>query len=173
MPAPSGGTPQISPATAAAAANLVPVNQPSSAQGKRLSAAKSRFTISTGVRTRTLRLFVPALPSPGGGETDGSRDAEHGQQDHPPAGGGGGGTVAFRDDKQETMVVRPYPQVQALGQPQAAPQAIPIQPGPAVTVAAPPVHLPQGQPAVLTEGQMKVIILTPAVGSKRFVVTKN
>lgn len=95
---------------------------------------------------------------PDGGETDGSRDAEHGQQDHPPAGGGGGGPAAFRDDKQETMVVRPYPQVQALGQPQAAPQAIPIQPGPPVTVAAPPVHLAQGQPAVLTEGQMKVII---------------
>lgn len=56
------------------------------------------------------------------------------------------------------MVVRPYPQVQALGQPQATPQAIPIQPGPPVTVATPPVHLPQGQPSVLTEGQMKVII---------------
>uniref|UniRef100_A0A671UCR6 Sin3A-associated protein a n=1 Tax=Sparus aurata TaxID=8175 RepID=A0A671UCR6_SPAAU len=50
----------------------------------------------------------------------GNRDADHGQQDHPPA--GGGGTLAFRDDKQETMVVRPYPQVQTHGQPQAAPQ---------------------------------------------------
>lgn len=128
MPASSGGTPQISPATVTAA-NLVPVNQPSSAQD--------------------------------GGETDGSRDAEHGQQDHPPAGGGGGGPAAFRDDKQETMVVRPYPQVQALGQPQAAPQAIPIQPGPPVTVAAPPVHLAQGQPAVLTEGQMKAVLKSP------------
>lgn len=103
-----------------------------------------------------LRYFFPQ----GGGETDSSRDAEHGQQDHPPA--GGGGTAAFRDDKQDTMVVRPYPQVQAHGQPQATPQAIPIQAGTPVTVAAPPVHLPQGQPAVLTEGQMKVMSFSPA-----------
>lgn len=94
--------------------------------------------------------------SSGGGDADSSRDADHGQQDHPPA--GGGGTLAFRDDKQETMVVRPYPQVQTHGQPQAAPQTVPIQPGTPVTVPAPSVHLPQGQPAVLTEGQMKVKI---------------
>lgn len=92
----------------------------------------------------------------GGGDADTSRDAEHGQQDHPPA--GGTGTLAFRDDKQETMVVRPYPQVQTHGQPQAAPQTVSIQPGTPVTVSAPSVHLPQGQPAVLTEGQMKVTI---------------
>lgn len=149
MPAPSGGTPQISPA----AANLAAVNQPLGAQGKRLTAG---YLHSRLVQEVARERFD--LSHPGGGEADGSRDAE--QQDHPPAGGGGGGggTAAFRDDKQETMVVRPYPQVQALGQPQAAPQTIPIQPGPPVTVAAPPVHLPQGQPAVLTEGQMKVII---------------
>uniref|UniRef100_A0A665UKF7 Sin3A-associated protein a n=1 Tax=Echeneis naucrates TaxID=173247 RepID=A0A665UKF7_ECHNA len=88
-----------------------------------------------------------------------SRDAVHGQQDHPPA--GGGGTLTFRDDKQETMVVRPYPQVQTHGQPQAAPQTVPIQPGTPVTVPAPPVHLPQGQPAVLTEGQMKAVLKSP------------
>uniref|UniRef100_A0A3Q3VW38 Histone deacetylase complex subunit SAP130 C-terminal domain-containing protein n=1 Tax=Mola mola TaxID=94237 RepID=A0A3Q3VW38_MOLML len=87
------------------------------------------------------------------------RDAEHGQQDHPPA--GGAGTLAFRDDKQETMVVRPYPQVQTHGQPQAAPQTVSIQPGTPVTVPAPSVHLPQGQPAVLTEGQMKAVLKSP------------
>lgn len=54
------------------------------------------------------------------------------------------------------MVVRPYPGGPVLGQPQAAPQTVPIQPGTPVTVPAPSVHLPQGQPAVLTEGQMKV-----------------
>uniref|UniRef100_A0A667ZUI1 Sin3A-associated protein a n=1 Tax=Myripristis murdjan TaxID=586833 RepID=A0A667ZUI1_9TELE len=81
------------------------------------------------------------------------RDADHGPQDHPPS--GGGGTLAFRDDKQETVVVRPYPQVQTHGQPQASPQTVPIQPGTPVTVPAPSVHLPQGQPAALTEGQMK------------------
>ncbi len=96
----------------------------------------------------------------GGGDGDSSRDADHGQQDHPPA--GGGGTLAFRDDKQETMVVRPYPQVQTHSQPQATPQTVPIQPGTPVTVPAPSVHLPQGQPAVLTEGQMKVMILSAA-----------
>lgn len=91
-----------------------------------------------------------------GTDAESSRDADHGQPDHPPA--GGGGTLAFRDDKQETMVVRPYPQVQTHGQPQATPQTVPIQPGTPVTVPAPSVHLPQGQPAVLTEGQMKVMI---------------
>lgn len=90
----------------------------------------------------------------GGVDVDSSRDAEHGQQDHQPA--GGGTALAFRDDKQETMVVRPYPQVQTHGQPQATPQTVPIQPGTPVTVPAASVHLPQGQSAVLTEGQMKV-----------------
>uniref|UniRef100_A0A3Q3GQY3 Sin3A-associated protein a n=1 Tax=Labrus bergylta TaxID=56723 RepID=A0A3Q3GQY3_9LABR len=105
------------------------------------------------------------LPASSGGpsnpaDADSSRDAaDHGQQDHPPA--GVGGALAFRDEKQETMVVRPYPQVQTHGQPQAAPQAIPIQPGTTVTVPAPPVHLTQGQPAVLTEGQMKAVLKSP------------
>uniref|UniRef100_A0A8C4HV03 Sin3A-associated protein a n=1 Tax=Dicentrarchus labrax TaxID=13489 RepID=A0A8C4HV03_DICLA len=63
-------------------------------------------------------------PSNASGDADSSRDADHGQQDHTPA--GGGGTLAFRDDKQETMVVRPYPQVQTHGQPQAAPQTVSI-----------------------------------------------
>lgn len=58
------------------------------------------------------------------------------------------------------MVVRPYPQVQAHGQPQAAPQTVPIQPGTPVTVPASSVHHTQGQPTVLTEGQMKVIIMS-------------
>uniref|UniRef100_A0A667ZZH4 Sin3A-associated protein a n=1 Tax=Myripristis murdjan TaxID=586833 RepID=A0A667ZZH4_9TELE len=61
-----------------------------------------------------------------GADLDNSRDADHGPQDHPPS--GGGGTLAFRDDKQETVVVRPYPQVQTHGQPQASPQTVPIQP---------------------------------------------
>ncbi|XP_053287148.1 histone deacetylase complex subunit SAP130a [Pleuronectes platessa] len=94
-----------------------------------------------------------------GTDADSSRDAEHGQQDHPPA--GGGGTLAFREDKQETMVVRPYPQVQTHSQPQAVPQAVPIQAGTPLTVPAPPVHLQQGQPAVLTEGQMKAVLKSP------------
>uniref|UniRef100_A0A668AN10 Sin3A-associated protein a n=1 Tax=Myripristis murdjan TaxID=586833 RepID=A0A668AN10_9TELE len=94
-----------------------------------------------------------------GADLDNSRDADHGPQDHPPS--GGGGTLAFRDDKQETVVVRPYPQVQTHGQPQASPQTVPIQPGTPVTVPAPSVHLPQGQPAALTEGQMKAVLKSP------------
>ncbi|XP_033996795.1 histone deacetylase complex subunit SAP130a isoform X1 [Trematomus bernacchii] len=93
-----------------------------------------------------------------GPDADSSRDADR-QQDHPPA--GGGGALAFRDEKQETMVVRPYPQVHTHGQPQAAPQTVSIQPGTPVTVPAPPVHLPLGQPAVLTEGQMKAVLKSP------------
>ncbi|XP_019752719.1 histone deacetylase complex subunit SAP130a [Hippocampus comes] len=87
--------------------------------------------------------------------------ADGNQQEHPPA-GCGTSTVAFRDDKQETMVVRPYPQAQTHGQPQPVPQALPIQPGgPPVALPAPPVHLPQGQPAVLTDGQMKAVLKSP------------
>ncbi|XP_026161070.1 histone deacetylase complex subunit SAP130a isoform X2 [Mastacembelus armatus] len=100
----------------------------------------------------------PSNPS-AGADADSSRDADHGQQDHPPA--AGGGTLAFRDDKQETVVVRPYPQVQTHGQTQPAPQTVPIQAGTPVTVPAPSGHLPQGQPAVLTEGQMKAVLKSP------------
>lgn len=92
----------------------------------------------------------------GGGGADCVRDADRGQQDHPPA----GGAVAFRDEKQETMVVRPYPQVQTHSQTQAVPQTVSIQPGTPVTLPAASVHLQQGQPAVLTEGQMKVMLIT-------------
>uniref|UniRef100_A0A3Q2P664 Sin3A-associated protein a n=1 Tax=Fundulus heteroclitus TaxID=8078 RepID=A0A3Q2P664_FUNHE len=65
---------------------------------------------------------------------EGGRESDHGQQDHPLTTGGAG--LAFRDDKQETMVVRPYPQVQMHGQPQAAPQTVSIQPG---AVLKPPI----------------------------------
>lgn len=102
------------------------------------------------VRNTYVKKYAVKLFSIAGSDGDSNRDTDHGQQDHPPA---------FRDDKQETMVVRPYPQVQTHGQPQAAPQTVSIQPGTPVTVPAPTVHHTQGQPAVLTEGQMKVIIV--------------
>uniref|UniRef100_A0AAX7UQD8 Histone deacetylase complex subunit SAP130 C-terminal domain-containing protein n=1 Tax=Astatotilapia calliptera TaxID=8154 RepID=A0AAX7UQD8_ASTCA len=75
------------------------------------------------------------------------RDGDHGQHDHPPA--GGGGTSTFRDEKQETMVVRPYPQVQTqLGQPPAATQNVAIQPGtPAVLKSPMPSRLIAPAPA--------------------------
>lgn len=99
-------------------------------------------------------------PNPPGavGDGDGNRESDHAQQDHPPT--TGGATLAFRDDKQETMVVRPYPQVQMHGQPQSAPQTVSIQPGTPVTLPTPTVHLP-GQPAVLTDGQMKAVLKPP------------
>uniref|UniRef100_A0AAX7T872 Histone deacetylase complex subunit SAP130 C-terminal domain-containing protein n=1 Tax=Astatotilapia calliptera TaxID=8154 RepID=A0AAX7T872_ASTCA len=66
------------------------------------------------------------------------------------------------DEKQETMVVRPYPQVQTqLGQPPAATQNVAIQPGTPATLPTPSVQLPQGQPAVLTESQMKAVLKSP------------
>lgn len=80
-------------------------------------------------------------------------------QDPPPgsSSGSAGGIASFRDDKQETVVVRPYPQVQALGQPPALPQHVPIQPSPPVTVTAPSVHLLQGQQSSVGEASVKVI----------------
>ncbi|KAL0191052.1 hypothetical protein M9458_013750, partial [Cirrhinus mrigala] len=76
-------------------------------------------------------------------------------QDPPSGSGGAGGIASFRDDKQETVVVRPYPQVQALGQPPALPQHVPIQPSPPVTVATPSVQLLQGQQSSVSEGSVK------------------
>jgi len=80
-------------------------------------------------------------------------------QDPPPGSSSGStcGIASFRDDKQETVVVRPYPQVQALGQPPALPQHVPIQPSPSVTVAAPSVRLLQGQLSNVSEASVKVI----------------
>ncbi|XP_046893040.1 histone deacetylase complex subunit SAP130a isoform X2 [Hypomesus transpacificus] len=103
--------------------------------------------------------LVPLNPSPNqpGGDAEGSRDADHGPQDRPPSSGGGGAALSFREDKQETVMVRPY------GPPQGLPQQLPIQPGPPVTVSAPPIHLAQvaGQPTALTEGQMKAVLKSP------------
>uniref|UniRef100_A0AAR2LJ75 Histone deacetylase complex subunit SAP130 C-terminal domain-containing protein n=1 Tax=Pygocentrus nattereri TaxID=42514 RepID=A0AAR2LJ75_PYGNA len=93
-------------------------------------------------------------PAPTGGE-EGNREADH-PQDPLPTGSAGGGALPFREEKQETVVVRPYPQVQALGPPSALPQHVPIQPSPTVTVAAPPAHLAQPQQPAFTEGAVKV-----------------
>uniref|UniRef100_A0A8C1XJQ0 Sin3A-associated protein b n=1 Tax=Cyprinus carpio TaxID=7962 RepID=A0A8C1XJQ0_CYPCA len=67
------------------------------------------------------------------------------------------GTTAFRDDKQETVVVRPYPQPQTQPPPHGTvqsllPQHLPIQPGTPVSVSATPSHLPQGLSLAFTEG---------------------
>ncbi|XP_036409972.1 histone deacetylase complex subunit SAP130-like [Megalops cyprinoides] len=100
--------------------------------------------------------MVPGSQSNIAGSEDACRDADHGPRDHPPS---GAGTMPFRDEKQETVVVRPYPQ--AHGQPLTLPQHLPIQPGTPVTVSAPPTHLPQGLPLAFTEGPMKSALKTP------------
>uniref|UniRef100_A0A673INX9 Histone deacetylase complex subunit SAP130-like n=1 Tax=Sinocyclocheilus rhinocerous TaxID=307959 RepID=A0A673INX9_9TELE len=84
-------------------------------------------------------------------------------QEPPPgsSSGSAGGIASFRDDKHETVVVRPYPQVQALGQPPALPQHVPIQPSPPVTVAAPSVQLLQGQQSSVSEGSVKAALKSP------------
>uniref|UniRef100_A0A673G477 Histone deacetylase complex subunit SAP130-like n=1 Tax=Sinocyclocheilus rhinocerous TaxID=307959 RepID=A0A673G477_9TELE len=58
------------------------------------------------------------------------------------------GATAFRDDKQETVVVRPYPQPQTQPSPHGTP-------GTPVSVSAPPSHLPQGLSLAFTEGPLK------------------
>uniref|UniRef100_A0AAY4EUU6 Histone deacetylase complex subunit SAP130 C-terminal domain-containing protein n=1 Tax=Denticeps clupeoides TaxID=299321 RepID=A0AAY4EUU6_9TELE len=93
------------------------------------------------------------------GEDKGARDADH-AQDHPPS-SSAAGAAAFRDEKQETVVVRPYPQVQTLGPPPTLPQHVPIQPSPPVTVAGPPVHLTQGQTPNFSEGSVKASLKSP------------
>ncbi|XP_058635546.1 histone deacetylase complex subunit SAP130a isoform X3 [Onychostoma macrolepis] len=93
------------------------------------------------------------------GSEDSSREVDH-SQDPPPgsSSGSAGGIASFRDDKQETVVVRPYPQVQAQSQPPALPQHVPIQPSPPVTVAAPSVQLLQGQQSNVSEGSVKAAL---------------
>ncbi|XP_048055666.1 histone deacetylase complex subunit SAP130a isoform X2 [Megalobrama amblycephala] len=96
------------------------------------------------------------------GSEDSRLEVDH-SQDPPPGSSSGstGGIASFRDDKQETVVVRPYPQVQALGQPPALPQHVPIQPSPPVTVAAPSVHLLQGQQSSVGEASVKAAMKSP------------
>lgn len=109
-----------------------------------------------------MKIFLAA------GDEEGSRDTDH-AQDHPPSSGGStAGALPFRDEKQEPVVVRPYPQVQSLAsQPPTLPQHVPIQPSPPISVPGPQVHLPQGQPPTFTEGPVKVgpLLKTPALFS--------
>lgn len=71
------------------------------------------------------------------GAHDESRDS-----DHAPGPSVGG---ALRDDKQETVVVRPYPQAHGAGPsaPTPMPQHLTLQPGAAASVSATSAHLPQ------------------------------
>ncbi|CAI5775276.1 Sin3A associated protein 130 [Podarcis lilfordi] len=74
-----------------------------------------------------------------------SREMEVAPRDHVVP----GGSLQSREEKQETVVVRPYPQVQMLTQHHT------VQPGVPVTVAAPPAHLAPAVPLSFSEGLMK------------------
>ncbi|OPJ79244.1 histone deacetylase complex subunit SAP130 isoform A [Patagioenas fasciata monilis] len=74
-----------------------------------------------------------------------SRDSEVAPREHV----GPGGSIQPREEKQEPVVVRPYPQVQMLT------QHHPVQSGAPVTVTAPPAHLTPAVPLSFSDGLMK------------------
>ncbi|KAI2667493.1 Histone deacetylase complex subunit SAP130 [Labeo rohita] len=118
----------------------------------------------------------PGLPSGlGQGQTPGSNTTglpgsqKNTDSNHAPRELMSSGATAFRDDKQETVVVRPYPQPQTQPPPHGTtqslppplPQHLPIQPGTPVSVSAAPSHLPQGLSLAFTEGPLKSALKTP------------
>uniref|UniRef100_A0A8B9BQZ7 Sin3A associated protein 130 n=1 Tax=Anser brachyrhynchus TaxID=132585 RepID=A0A8B9BQZ7_9AVES len=82
--------------------------------------------------------------SPAAGDEPG-RDAEAAPREHL----GAGAPLPAREEKQEPVVVRPYPQVQMLA------QHHPVPPGAPVTVTAPPAHLSPAVPLSFSDGLMK------------------
>ncbi|XP_028650636.1 histone deacetylase complex subunit SAP130a isoform X1 [Erpetoichthys calabaricus] len=83
---------------------------------------------------------------------EGPRDSDHSLRDHNPT---TGSSLPFRDEKQETVVVRPYPQVQAHGQALTLAPHHSLPSGTSVTVTAPPAHLTQAMSLSFPEGVMK------------------
>lgn len=96
---------------------------------------------------------------PGSQKNTGREDSNHALRE---------GTTAFRDDKQDTVVVRPYAQPQTQHSPYGTastltpplPQHLPVQPGTSVSVSATS-HLPQGLSLAFTEGPLKSALKTP------------
>lgn len=76
-----------------------------------------------------------------------SRDAEVAAREHM----GSSSSLQSREEKQEPVVVRPYPQVQMLSTHHAVASGTPV------TVAAPPAHLTPAVPLSFSEGLMKVM----------------
>uniref|UniRef100_A0A8C5X352 Sin3A associated protein 130 n=1 Tax=Malurus cyaneus samueli TaxID=2593467 RepID=A0A8C5X352_9PASS len=74
-----------------------------------------------------------------------SRESEVAPREHM----GPSGSIQPREEKQEPVVVRPYPQVQMLT------QHHPVQTGAPVTVTAPPAHLTPAVPLSFSDGLMK------------------
>ncbi|XP_032846465.2 histone deacetylase complex subunit SAP130 isoform X3 [Tyto alba] len=96
----------------------------------------------------------PAIPNSGSAgliapaatvSDESSRDSEVAPREHI----GPGGSIQPREEKQEPVVVRPYPQVQMLT------QHHPVQSGAPVTVTAPPAHLTPAVPLSFSDGLMK------------------
>ncbi|XP_051984698.1 histone deacetylase complex subunit SAP130-like isoform X2 [Xyrauchen texanus] len=116
----------------------------------------------------------PRLPSGlGHGQTPGrntiglpgsQKNTGHEDSNHAPRDMLSSGTVAFKDDKQETVVVRPYPQPhshplpygKALTLPPSLLQHLPAQQSTPVSVSAAPSHIHQGLSLAFTEGHLKV-----------------
>ncbi|XP_071423049.1 histone deacetylase complex subunit SAP130 isoform X2 [Pithys albifrons albifrons] len=86
-------------------------------------------------------IIAPAAPV----TDESSRDSEVAPREHL----GPGGSIQPREEKQEPVVVRPYPQVQMLT------QHHPVQSGAPVTVTAPPAHLTPAVPLSFSDGLMK------------------
>ena len=76
-----------------------------------------------------------------------SRDAEVTAREHM----GSSSSLQSREEKQEPVVVRPYPQVQMLSTHHAVASGTPV------TVTAPPAHLTPAVPLSFSEGLMKVM----------------
>lgn len=86
-------------------------------------------------------LFFPLVSD------ESSRESEVAPREHM----GPSGSIQPREEKQEPVVVRPYPQVQMLT------QHHPVQSGAPVTVTAPPAHLTPAVPLSFSDGLMKVM----------------
>uniref|UniRef100_A0A669QR98 Sin3A associated protein 130 n=1 Tax=Phasianus colchicus TaxID=9054 RepID=A0A669QR98_PHACC len=96
----------------------------------------------TGPASGTAGLIAPAATS----NDESVRDPEVAPREQHL---GPGAPAPPREEKQEPVVVRPYPQVQML-----APHH-PVPPGAPVTVAAPPAHLAPAVPLSFSDGLMK------------------
>ncbi|KAJ8012300.1 hypothetical protein DPEC_G00067230 [Dallia pectoralis] len=112
------------------------------------------------------RLVSGSRPNIAGEEDDCSRDArpDQGPMDHPSRGAPG-----FRDDKQETLVVRPFPQVQ--GQASTLSQHLAVQQSTTVPVSASPTHMTQGLSVSFAEGPLKSSLKSPL--SSRVIAPAN
>lgn len=76
-----------------------------------------------------------------------TRDADVTAREHV----GSSSSLQAREEKQEPVVVRPYPQVQMLSTHHAVASGTPV------TVTAPPAHLTPAVPLSFSEGLMKVM----------------